>query len=623
MIIYAADRAMNIIGTASTQMRRGLKLYDDVKTEDVETGVAGFEMSVHYSRKSRKLAEKMLETGNYILRKDVDDEGFFTITDYDSDSKEQRITVYAEDAGLDLLNNVCTPYAADESHPIEWYVQRYIDTSGFEVGSNTYGNTSMKLAFAEEQTVKERLDEIAAAFGAELSYGFKIKGMTVEHKYVHIHARRGGDNGVTLQLNRDIDRIRVSKNINELATGLIVVGGTGDNSDIPINLEGYAYDDGDFYVSGKNLYSRQALKKWARYLPDERRQAEGVSAHLMRVFRSNAVSQEQLCRESIAQLKIYREAAVNYEIDIVKLPEGTALGDTVYIVDEAGELYLQSRILKFETRVSEHKKVATIGDFLIRDSGITETVNRLASEFAELAKTRKLYTWVVYADSGGGDGISADPEGKAYMGISPNHIQEEADLSDPSIYTWSKVQGDRGSRTLRVTTAPSSYTTTIGGFTPKYRILLTTVMTQSGVSEVSVGDIIERNYYHYPVGFVDGTYAYLGNYSSIRGAGGAAGENATSLKIDSSRGVLFKNSVFSTVLTVAIYKGALVITDAAAMHAEYGAGAYLQWYWRKFDDDDWGTMLVSDSHISNDGFTLTVTPDDVDEKIVFKCELIV
>lgn len=108
---------------------------------------------------------------------------------------------------------------------------------------------------------------------------------------------------------------------------------------------------------------------------------------------------------------------------------------------------------------------------------------------------------------------------------------------------------------------------------------------------------------------------------ALSGASGSDGEDATLLKIDSSRGVLFKSNVFSTVLTVTIYKGGLTITNSTAMHAEFGQGAYLQWYWRKYEDDNWSVMSVSDSHITDDGFTLTVTPDDVDEKIVFKCEL--
>ena len=113
-------------------------------------------------------------------------------------------------------------------------------------------------------------------------------------------------------------------------------------------------------------------------------------------------------------------------------------------------------------------------------------------------------------------------------------------------------------------------------------------------------------------------------YTCIQGAQGAqgeAGEDATTLKIDSSRGVLFKSNNFSTVLTVTLYKGGRTITNATDMINEYGSLAHLQWYWRKYNDNNWSSMMSTDSHISNNGFTLTVTPDDVDEKIVFKCEL--
>lgn len=85
----------------------------------------------------------------------------------------------------------------------------------------------------------------------------------------------------------------------------------------------------------------------------------------------------------------------------------------------------------------------------------------------------------------------------------------------------------RGSGIYKVTTAPSSYTTETGGFTPTYRISLSTVLTQAGVSEVLVGDVLEYSYYHYPVGYVDSNYVYLGARTSIRGSQGAAGTNGT------------------------------------------------------------------------------------------------
>lgn len=83
-------------------------------------------------------------------------------------------------------------------------------------------------------------------------------------------------------------------------------------------------------------------------------------------------------------------------------------------------------------------------------------------------------------------------------------------------------KGEQGFNILRVTTALSSYTTAVGGFTPKYRIALSTVLSESGASEVRVGDTILRNYYTYLVGYVDSSYVYVGAYASIRGSAGTS-----------------------------------------------------------------------------------------------------
>ena len=85
------------------------------------------------------------------------------------------------------------------------------------------------------------------------------------------------------------------------------------------------------------------------------------------------------------------------------------------------------------------------------------------------------------------------------------------------------TDGQRGGKTLKTTTAPSSYTTTVGGFTPSYRIALSTVKTQSGSSDVIVGDVIEYSTYHYPVGYVDSSYVYTAARVDFKGATGSQG----------------------------------------------------------------------------------------------------
>ena len=83
--------------------------------------------------------------------------------------------------------------------------------------------------------------------------------------------------------------------------------------------------------------------------------------------------------------------------------------------------------------------------------------------------------------------------------------------------------GERGASVLRVTTAPTAYTTAAGGFTPAYRIALSTVRTQAQSGDAKAGDTLLYSYYTYPVGYVDDAYVYLGKRVSIRGAAGAAG----------------------------------------------------------------------------------------------------
>jgi len=104
-------------------------------------------------------------------------------------------------------------------------------------------------------------------------------------------------------------------------------------------------------------------------------------------------------------------------------------------------------------------------------------------------------------------------------------------------------------------------------------------------------------------------------------SGDFSGEDATTLRIDSSRGTVFKNNQVSTVLSVVIYYGSMRITDIDTLKATYGSGAYLEWSWQRLDEDRFGVISSSDSRIGNGGFTLTIGADDVDTKVVFMCSL--
>lgn len=107
------------------------------------------------------------------------------------------------------------------------------------------------------------------------------------------------------------------------------------------------------------------------------------------------------------------------------------------------------------------------------------------------------------------------------------------------------------------------------------------------------------------------------------GKDGKDGEDGTVLRIDSSRGTVFKNNEVATTLSVVIYRGNKRITNKAAMIEEFGSAAYIEWSWQRIDESTFGVILASDSRIKDDGFSLVLTPDDVDTKATFQCKLIV
>lgn len=560
MIVYFADRMLNISGCASTSHNSRFVIVEDTKTEDSETGIGTFEFKVAFSDDNRLELEAMMKAGNCVLRaesrsKENDESAryviessrdFFTITETEIDVQDRTIYAYAEDAGLDLINDLAPSKEYSTAVTIETYINDFVSNSGFTIRDNEIPEETRKLSWDSESTVSKRLQDIAASFDCDISFAFEVQGLAVTNKYIDITDSEGNETDVILYMNKDVSNITIKESVNNLATALYATGKD------KLTLSGYTYDDGDFYVNGKYLFSRQALENWRRYA-----WKAGSSGDIYREYSCEATTKLGLCEMAIEQLKTMREPEVNYEVEIRRLEVPVSIRDRISVVDDKGELYLSAKVLQLETSVTTGTKKATLGDYIMQESGISDKVMELASGFSELSKTR--YIWIAYADDARGTGISTEADGKAYMGTAYGRSTEEVDISDPSVFKWVKVKGETGEK----------------------------------------GEQGEA------------------------GAQGEKGEDAALLRIDSSRGTVFKNNAIATVLSATVYCGSQRITTIDELHATFGSSARLEWKWQKMNEDAFGTILSSDSRIGNEGFTFTLSPDDVDTKVTFICELIV
>lgn len=453
MIIYFADRAMNILGSASTGLPKGLMITNDKKTEEISEGVAIFECNLDYNfvnldedEEQEVDVKKLAAVGNFILKQGADSSEVevYMIIDSTIDPIQKDASIYAEDAGLDLLNEVVGKYAADKAYNIAYYINKFAYDSGFEIGINEVSNLTRKLSWDGEDTATKRLLSVATQFdNAEIGFGFKVENMAVTGKYINVYKKRGNDSGVTLTIGKEVSGFRIKSSIADLATAYRCTGGTPEGSENPITLNGYKYDDGDFYVEGSYVKSRKALEKWSRYQIKTEKNKNDVG-HIVKSFTYDTTSKSELCNRAVSSLKKICDEAVTYEVELLYLPDGVKVGDTVSIVDDDDNIYLTARLLKLEMSESNNTKEAELGDYVRQGSGIDAKVMELAERFEKIAKNRNFYTWTAFADDENGTGISANAYGKDYLGIATNRLAKEADLSDPTQYTWVKIKGEQG-----------------------------------------------------------------------------------------------------------------------------------------------------------------------------------
>ena len=453
MIIYFADRAMNILGSASTGLPKGLMITNDKKTEEISEGVAIFECNLDYNfvnpdedEEQEVDVKKLAAVGNFILKQGADSSEVevYMIIDSTIDPIQKDASIYAEDAGLDLLNEVVGKYAADKAYNIAYYINKFAYDSGFEIGINEVSNLTRKLSWDGEDTATKRLLSVATQFdNAEIGFGFKVENMAVTGKYINVYKKRGNDSGVTLTIGKEVSGFRIKSSIADLATAYRCTGGTPEGSENPITLNGYKYDDGDFYVEGSYVKSRKALEKWSRYQIKTEKNKNDVG-HIVKSFTYDTTSKSELCNRAVSSLKKICDEAVTYEVELLYLPDGVKVGDTVSIVDDDDNIYLTARMLKLEMSESNDTKEAELGDYVRQGSGIDAKVMELAEQFQGLAKNRNFYTWTAYADDEKGTGISIESYGKDYLGIATNRLIKEADISDPTQYTWVKIKGEQG-----------------------------------------------------------------------------------------------------------------------------------------------------------------------------------
>ena len=404
MMIYFCDRDLNILGNASTELPDGFRISDDQTVEEIDTGVNTFSCVISYTQDDRADLEPMVAEGNYILKQsaggDTDNvyDSVYQIIEVECDTYSQEYSIYAEDAGLDLLNTLCP--AVTLTGNIGYMVQYFLP-SNWALNLMEVPTTSQTYTWDGESTCTERLLSVVSLWNCELYYSFAIEGLQITQRIVNVIEKRGNQVAVPqLRLNYDLKKIYWKKSIAELVTALSVTGGTPEGVDVPINLKNYTYSytdplTDDVYTVDKatgQMRNTTAMAKWSSAIDPD-----GL---LLGSFEFDTTDKAVLAGQARAYLQRHSQVQVTYEVDFEMLPDDIKIGDRVNIIDDDGELYLEARLLRIETCEAKDTQTATIGEYILRDSGISDKVAQMASELASLSNKLSDYKLTITSSNG-------------------------------------------------------------------------------------------------------------------------------------------------------------------------------------------------------------------------------
>nr|DAS44621.1 MAG TPA: tail protein [Caudoviricetes sp.] len=367
-MITVTNRNYEILCQLSFNLTGGLIAYNDYFEQDLETGVGTYDFTVD---KTGNPEIEKLEVGCYLIVKDGSKIRSFEVMriEEDKDSK----TIYAEDAGLDLLGEQVPPYKADKSYPITHYIDEFTYDSGWEIGVNEIPSTTVrKLEWQGTDTATKRLRQLVRRFDAEISYDFEFANGKITKKLINIYRKIGEDKKVRLEVGREVSNVKRTISIENLATTIVATGADG------ITLAGAEYNEGNIRSPKNSIYliDYDAVERWKRagYTP--------AGGGIVKRFESEAKTPQALMAEAVIKLKQWNHPEVTYDVPINMLPGEVNIGDTVIIVDHNYEpaLIVEGRVASIKKSLSTNENgEIKITNIVSREDTINEKVRRLST----------------------------------------------------------------------------------------------------------------------------------------------------------------------------------------------------------------------------------------------------
>lgn len=321
--------------------------------------------------------------GNYLAFKDEWGKTWcFTINEITNETREIR-EIYCEDLGLDLLNSSSLTYTANNEQPIEYYINRELYDTGWEIGLNEI-KTKRKVDFDTSSTTLKRLQDIATAFDCEIYFDIDFNGQYLSKQRVNI-VKQVGVSKPNLRLTNGIEFYSLSKSVNikELKTAVYAYGANGKD------IAGLSYNDGRYLSNyGSNLVvDLKAKEQWNRF-PNK---SKSDSGYYEMVNTSESEDVNVILADAIKALEEKNEPIATYQatLNYSEVQQNIGIGDYIQLVDAEfnPELFLKARVSSITiSRLNPSQNAIEISNAKEIDGGISNKIKSLQNRVDKVDK---------------------------------------------------------------------------------------------------------------------------------------------------------------------------------------------------------------------------------------------
>lgn len=443
MQLYVLDRSLNTLATTAD-------FYNDTHVKDLTVGASTYEFTVD---KTDDFA-KYLDTGNLIVF--VDDQGRpWSFSIFDSEETQTTKTVYAEDAGIELINKAIDVWSFTEAHPFSYYFDLVTDGTPWELGVNQLDGLERTLTYTGQDTGLGRLMSVLTAFdNAEAKFDIKMQG-TVPVKYVvNVYKQIGTvQDNIQIVYGEELNDITKKESRKEFVTALAGIGGTIQDTSTDtdttttetkpeehVDFADLEYNDGEYFTEKGDKFLR-ARNANQQFNPGDRGYVEAFYSY-------DTQSSQELFNRTLTQLQTRSKPQFTYEADVKVIDPHLDIGDTVKLIDQDynPDLYLQARVSKLEKSYSDPTKGSiTFANYVVINPDIEAQLKALQDRVNGIKNGDTYYLWIRYADDDQGTGMSASPKDKLYMAVVPaKNNPVSSDNVDDYVGSWVLIAGANG-----------------------------------------------------------------------------------------------------------------------------------------------------------------------------------